>query len=375
MTVWWPGISRLIKENVSACEFCQIHRSSHYKEPLRPTSLSLHPWQKIFADLFQAKQQHFLVVMDYYSRYLEIAYLPDISSATMIGKMKNMFARWGVPEEIVSDNGTQFTTMVHSSRQWYTVHDNGTQFTSAAFQKYNFVCSSTSPHFLQANEQAESTVKIAKRIVEQRDPFLGLMAYRSTPISVTGVSPAQLMMGRQMRTNLPVLQKKLRPQWRNRQTVKKADEKAKSKYRFYFDRKHQVHSLSDLKPGDTVRIKEITTGLLQLLRLRKQTHTVHLTSLRLPTVYSAETVVIYNFLLQIMIRVTRLCVSPINQLNMTRSRKRQKSDAPVIETSIPTELTVPTTESNKNPDQPSTPVKTSSGRLVCRPLKFKDFVC
>ena len=122
MTVWWPGISRLIKENVSACEFCQIHRSSHYKEPLRPTSLSLHPWQKIFADLFQAKQQHFLVVMDYYSRYLEIAYLPDISSATMIGKMKNMFARWGVPEEIVSDNGTQFTTMVHSSRQWYTVH-------------------------------------------------------------------------------------------------------------------------------------------------------------------------------------------------------------------------------------------------------------
>ena len=201
------------------------------------------------------------------------------------------------------------------------------------------------------------------------------MAYRSTPISVTGVSPAQLMMGRQMRTNLPVLQKKLRPQWRNRQTVKKADEKAKSKYRFYFDRKHQVHSLSDLKPGDTVRIKEITTGLLQLLRLRKQTHTVHLTSLRLPTVYSAETVVIYNFLLQIMIRVTRLCVSPINQLNMTRSRKRQKSDAPVIETSIPTELTVPTTESNKNPDQPSTPVKTSSGRLVCRPLKFKDFVC
>ena len=206
---------------------------------MRPTSLPLHPWQKISADLFQAKQQHFLVVMNYYSRYLEIAYLPDISSATMIGKMKNMFARWGVPEEIVSDNGTQFT--------------------SAAFQsfveKYNFVCSFTSPHFPQANGQAESAVKIAKRIVEQQqDPFLGLMAYRSTPISATDVSPAQLMMGRQMRTNLPVLQKKLRPQWPNRQAVKKADEKAKSKYRFFFARKHQVHSLSDLKPGN-LRIK------------------------------------------------------------------------------------------------------------------------
>ena len=148
---------------------------------MRPTSLPLHPWQKISADLFQAKQQHFLVVMNYYSRYLEIAYLPDISSATMIGKMKNMFARWCAPEEIVFDNGTQFT--------------------SAAFQsfaeKYNFVCSFTSPHFPQANGQAESAVKIAKRIVEQQqDPFLGLMAYRSTPISATDVSPAQLMMER-----------------------------------------------------------------------------------------------------------------------------------------------------------------------------------
>ena len=56
-------------------------------------------------------------------------------------------------------------------------------------------------------------------------------------------------------------------------------------------------------------------------------------------------------------------------------QKETKSDAPVIESSIPTELTVPTTESNKNPDQPSTPVETSSGRLVCRLLKFKDFAC
>ncbi|XP_041364178.1 uncharacterized protein LOC121379596 [Gigantopelta aegis] len=166
--------------------------------------------------------------------YLEITYLPEISSATVIAKRKNMFARWGIPEETVSDNGTQFM--------------------SAAFQsfaeQYNLYA-----HFPQANGQADSAVEIAKRIVEQQDPFLGLMTYRSTPISVTGVSLAQLMTGRQMRTNVPVLQKKLRPQWPNRQAVKKADEKAKSGYRFYFDRRHRVQSLSDLDPGDTVRIK------------------------------------------------------------------------------------------------------------------------
>ena len=116
--------------------------------------------------------------MDYHSLYLEI--LPNISSVAVIGKIKNMFARWDVPEEIVFDNGTQFTSA---------------DFQDFAVQ-YNFVCSFTSPHFPQANGQAESGVKIAKRIGSQEDPLLGLMAYRSTPASTTGVSPAQLMMGR-----------------------------------------------------------------------------------------------------------------------------------------------------------------------------------
>ena len=177
MTVWWPGISKEIERKVATCDFCQIHQSSQRKEPLKPTTMHLRPWQKIYADLFQIKQQHYLVVMDYHSHYLEIARLLKILSATVIGKIKNMFTRWGVPES-----------------------DNGTQFTSADFQdfavQYNFVCSFTSPHFPQVNGQAENGVKIAKRIVSQDDPFLGLMAYRSTPVSATGVSPAQLKTGR-----------------------------------------------------------------------------------------------------------------------------------------------------------------------------------
>ena len=137
MTVWWPGILKEIERKVATCEFCQIHRSSQRKEPLKPTTMPLRPCQKISADLFQIKQQHYLVVMDYHSRYLEIAHLPNISSATVIGKMKNMFARWGVPEEIVSDNDTQFTSA---------------DFQAFAMQ-YNFVCSFTSPHFPQTKDK------------------------------------------------------------------------------------------------------------------------------------------------------------------------------------------------------------------------------
>ncbi|KAI0242749.1 hypothetical protein LSAT2_011307, partial [Lamellibrachia satsuma] len=237
MTVWWPGISKEIERKVATCDFCQIHRSSQRKEPVKPTTMPLRPWQKISADLFQIKQQHYLVVMDYHSRYLENVHLLNISSAAVIGKLKNMFARRGVPEEIVPDNGTQFTSA---------------DFQDFAVQ-YNFVCSFTSPHFPQANGQAESGVKIAKRIVSQDNPFLGLMAYRSTPAS--GVSPAQLMMGRQMRTNLLVLGRKLRPKWPNHRDIGEADKKPKRKYSSNFNRRHSAHSLPDLEPGDNVRIR------------------------------------------------------------------------------------------------------------------------
>lgn len=95
----------------------------------------------------------------------------------------------------------------------------------------------------------------AKHILKQEDSFLALLAYRVTPIQATGYSPAQLMLGRQLRTPVPVLENKLAPEWPDFSKVRATDNKAKSNHKLYYDRRHGCHQLPELKPGDPVAVK------------------------------------------------------------------------------------------------------------------------
>uniref|UniRef100_A0AAV2MD64 Uncharacterized protein n=1 Tax=Knipowitschia caucasica TaxID=637954 RepID=A0AAV2MD64_KNICA len=77
----------------------------------------------------------------------------------------------------------------------------------------------------------------------------------STPCTTTGVSPAELLMGRKIRTNLPTLEKNLNPKWPNKKMVLKKDAVEKARQAFYFNRRHGVRPLPPLRPGDAVVAK------------------------------------------------------------------------------------------------------------------------
>ena len=103
-SMWWPGIKQDIETTVSKCEVCCKHQVQR-PEPLVPLELPTRPWQRIGTDLFEWKKSNYLLVVDYYSRFIEIAKLSSTTSSVVISHLKSIFARRGIPEIVVSDNG------------------------------------------------------------------------------------------------------------------------------------------------------------------------------------------------------------------------------------------------------------------------------
>lgn len=162
------------------------------------------------------------------------------TTSEQVGKVvKATFARFGIPEQIVSANGPQY-----SSEVWKNL-----------CRQYDIVHVTSSPHNPQGNGHAEHTVQTAKCILKHDDPLLALMCFRPTPTTSTGISPAELLMGRKIRTTLPSLRRNLIPKWPDNDLVRRRDGEAKLKQAFYFNKRHRVRDLPQLQPVDQVLLK------------------------------------------------------------------------------------------------------------------------
>lgn len=238
-SVWWPRLGPDLKRWVESCAFCQTHRRAQHAEPMVSRGLPERPWMKVGADLCQHGSQAYLIVVDYYSRWIEIEHLQTTTSGHVINHMKSLFARWGIPEEVRSDGGPQFVSA---------------EFANFA-REYGFLHTLSDPYFPQGNGAAERAVQTAKRIMAQPDPYLALMAYRATPVDVTGHTPSQLIMGRQIRSRLPTSKAYLAPKWPDMASVARRAGEAKYRSTVNHDRRHGARPLPTLSPGDVVRTR------------------------------------------------------------------------------------------------------------------------
>ena len=192
-SVFWPGISNDIHEAVEKCGICQA--SSKSAKPVGNVSdMPPHAWHTLGTDLFYWNKIDYLVIRDYFSKYLIVRRLPNSSTHVVIKELGFVFTELGRPFILRSDNGP-----CYSSREFYNF---------LSFYQVDHITSS--PHYPQGNGFAEALVGIAKKLMEKlvKDgkPWnYGLLQYRTTPISSTLPSPLEMLTGRGPHSTLPQL--------------------------------------------------------------------------------------------------------------------------------------------------------------------------
>ncbi|XP_038074813.1 uncharacterized protein K02A2.6-like [Patiria miniata] len=184
-----------------------------------------------------------MVLVDYYSNFIEVNKLASTKSSAVITCCKQQFSRYGIPDELITDNGPQFTSAEFR------------QFT----KDYGIKHTTSSPLYPQSNGRAEKAVQTAKNLikkakVDKADPHLALLDYRNTPRDGLP-SPAQLFLGRRTQTQLPTSAKLLEPHTFT--GIPQQLHKHQMKQKYYYDQSSKP--LPQLSPGDKVHVREEKT--------------------------------------------------------------------------------------------------------------------
>ena len=206
-----------------------------------PTALPQHPWHTVGSDLFIWNGINYVLVVDYYSCYIEIAKLTSTTTLKdIITQLKSIFARHGLPQVLRSDNGPQYSSHLFSE----------------FLESYGISHNPSSPKYPQANGEAERAVQTIKSLLSKEgDPYLALLSYRATPL-LNGYSPAELLMGRKLRTTVPSPPDTYRPFTPNQAEVQEKEKMIKEKMKQNHDCHHRATTLKPLQIGERVRITD-----------------------------------------------------------------------------------------------------------------------
>ncbi|XP_052814250.1 uncharacterized protein K02A2.6-like [Mya arenaria] len=240
--MFWPNMTKDIKNKVLNCPICLEHRDSNVKEPMIPNQIPSRPWDVVATDIFHWNDSNYIVVVDLYSRYYECGLLRNMRTDTVIHKLKGYFATHGIPSKVISDNAGQYCSQEFDKfvREW------------------DFEHVTSSPLHSQGNGVTERCIQTIKKIFtkslqDNKDPYLAVLEYRNAPLSC-GKSPVQLLMSRETRSILPVTRKHLEPKVQNRHEIKSKMSKSKIKSKTWFDK--SAKPLTQLSQGETIRIKQ-----------------------------------------------------------------------------------------------------------------------
>ncbi|KAK3920985.1 hypothetical protein KUF71_010200 [Frankliniella fusca] len=239
--VWWPSMTAQLSDFVQKCPVC-LQRRKLKPEPLLPTPPASRPWEMIAMDLADCKGRKYLVVVDYFSTYPFALEMRKTTAAPIITQLENLFSMFGSPEVIRSDNGPPFNSwdFKRFCETWDITH------------------TTSSPHFPQSNGKAEAAVKIVKEIIQRGEILTGLLAYRDAKLKI-GFTPAQLFLGRHLRTTVPSLPTRLEPSWPDFPKLRTLLNERNAAAKKRFDQAKRAKELAPLQVKAQVWITDLQT--------------------------------------------------------------------------------------------------------------------
>ena len=192
--VFWVKLNDDLKELVEKCDLCQSQQNSISIVQKYISEVPPHPWHTVGSDLFYFRRIYFLVVVDYFSKYLFVRKIHNSTSSAVIKELGMIFSEFGKPQIFRSDNGPCYTS----------------QEFKIFMQNWSIEHRTSSPHYPQSNGLAESIVKVSKNLIEkavlQDLPWNRfLLDYRCTPISSEIPSPAEILFERKLRSSISIL--------------------------------------------------------------------------------------------------------------------------------------------------------------------------
>ena len=195
--LWWPHLDSDIEQMASNCHQCKLTAPNPPLSPANPWMVPQNVWERIHVDHAQWEKWLLFVVVDALSKWLEVFVVNSTSALQTIDKLRTVFKTHGLPVTLVSDNGPSFFSSEFKE-----------------FMDYNgIVHRRVPPYHPSSNGLAENMVKSLKQALRKALKSVSmetkisqfLASYRSTPYSVTGRTPAEIILGRLPRTRLSLI--------------------------------------------------------------------------------------------------------------------------------------------------------------------------
>ena len=198
--VWWPSLAEDISTMASNCSICALVNFKPDKVYI-PWPKSTFPFERVHIDFYEKRSLTYFILCDSYSKWLHVSYMPNTKARTVISELMSIFAQFGLPKCLVSDNGPPFDSNEYA------------QFCT----QYNIKILHSPPYSPESNGQAEKAVDLAKKgvdkiILSELSPNVDLSGekpdlytiqnrlskflfnYRNTPTTTTNLCPTEMLL-------------------------------------------------------------------------------------------------------------------------------------------------------------------------------------